>query len=288
MLLLTLAVAGTAGCMDGWRLEQSDVQIAPAVMHFDIAQRLAPPESRALYERTTAHSTDPPTRYEVVRTGNVQREGALADSNIADLAPYLAADDGSPQLPWPSSETERSAGLLIRFDPPAQYLPAMLDAGKTHHETVQVQIHNPAGKLLYTGNAERELRVEGYENVATSDMRYPDCVRVFTQTRIRVPWIARLTVSEYLWLAPNKGFVRRVQRLAGWVFLRYFEDVVEDRLIKIEMLPTHRGDDTATDPARGWSSAALYFCPSLPQPRIAGAIFEFADRSREPTTDPQP
>jgi len=209
----------------------------------------------------------------------MQQEGVFADTRAARLDEYMANEgDAGPaaQFTWPRWEPD-SAGLMLRFDPPLAYLPRRLDARGRTHASARVLLHNPKGKQTDSGKVERNVYLEGYATVTAGNRTYSDCVYLRTETRMHFPWLARIALTEYLWLAPNHGIVRRVQRLRGRILIRYFEDVIEDELIRCE-LPESQDTGGKSAPRLGetCSAAVIYLQPAQPVPCVTGAVMQFS------------
>jgi hypothetical protein len=285
---LGVLFAGTAtGCRQAWRPPAADVRLAPAALKIDLRKRWPARPARRTFARTrvgaAASESEP---YVIFHDGARQREGALADIAVAPMRQYVQtrAQQASKQapaarFPWPIQSAKSAAGLILQFDPPLTYLPALIEARVDFRSAGNVRVFSPTGLALYTAPAQRRVRLEGYESITIGDATYSDCVRLFTATQVTIPWVAGLDVVEYVWLAPRQGMVRRVQRISGRIFWRFFDNAWTDDLVKSEWLEPAGTTTGETPPAApfAWSAAALYFQPARPEPHLAGAVFELAE-----------
>lgn len=245
-------------------------------MQVDLAKRMPPGPYRSVYRRTSArHPELSPRRYVVHALPTVQREGLFAENAVTALDAVVpgGADEATPgQFTWPRWRKDAS-GMMLRFDPPIDYLPRRLDARAPAESSARLQVYNAKGEPAFGGKATRRVELEGFATVTAGGKRYTDCVCVRTETRISIPLAARVSLTEYLYVAPGRGIVRRVQRFRGWVLIRYFDDVVEDELVQFEPLPAAKREGIASTWTAGtWSGAIVFFQPSMPQPYVAGVI----------------
>jgi len=292
---LVAFAAAVAGCaQDSWSPADPHLKAAPTAMHVDLARRMPTGPYRSVYRRTSRkHPELSPQRYAVVALPGIQREGAFADSDITTLADMVPGGD-EPAHPehftWPPWGHDAS-GMMLRFDPPIDYLPRRLVAQSPEESSARLEIFNPKGEPSFTGKATRRVTLEGFATVTAGGRRYTDCVCVRTETRIDIPLTARVALTEYLYIAPTRGVVRRVRRLRGLVLIRYFDDVVEDELVGFERLAPADAERAApTWTAGAWSAAVVFFQPSMPQPYVAGALFGMSPAGGEagaprPATD---
>jgi hypothetical protein len=241
---------------------------------------------RRTYRVTSSTHPQPgPFTWASSTLANRRREGALADAEVPSLHAYLrhADTDDKPAFHWPDTQ-QGAAGVFITFDPPLVQFPLQMSGGSTLRFDSSVRVFGGvSGKRLADGTARRTVTCDGYESIEIDGLPYRDCVRLCIDTQVRIPWLARVRTTEYIWLAAGKGAVRRLQRLEGRVVFTRFTDVWE--YVLIDCAPAEV-EDTARTPllkvgpdgvfaAETWSCAALYLSPFLPRPRLAGAIIEF-------------
>ena len=86
--------------------------------------------------------------------------------------------------------------------------------------------------------------------------------------RIRFPWVSVTNLTSYLWLSPDVGEVRRVQRFSGWFLVFWFGTADEYRLVSYEPAAKTAGAEPLPPPE--WACGALLLKGAFPHPRIFG------------------
>jgi len=281
-LLLTLLGGAVHGCSESWRPSFADVQPAATSPRVDLAARTPAKAHRSVYlRRSLRRGGADPQRYQVICRHDAQQEGAFASLPLAPLQRYFAhpgiARGPHVKFPWPLAGGRNAAGLMLRFEPPVRYLPQVIDVRQPHAVQGAVRIFNPQGREIYTGKLGRDVRLEGFETTRAGGRTYRACVRLHAETRLQVPWLAQVSLTEYIWLAPKTGIVRRVLRVRGWLLIRHFDSAFEDELVEFEDLPgaAALGADATPPLVTPWLHAILYFQPLFPAPAVAGAAIQY-------------
>ena len=276
-------VAALVGCTPVWRPSLEGVQPAPLQVVIDLTA-LAPSGgvARQAYRRSDpAQPAVPPQGYERHYQGMTRTEGALAVKTFTGLADYLGPD--APKAAdrwklWPDDPDRKGAAFFLEFDPPLVYLPGSIQAGRESSQQVRLRYYNRDGICTRRGTVRRSVEFEGFETVTAGGVRYADCARLHTRTRIRVDWGPRVDTTEYIWLAPGVGEVRRVQQFSGLAYLVYFSEVQTFELA--DGSPWAAGAAGAgLSSGEVWARCAVYLDRLLPHPRLGGLAVELAPES---------
>ncbi len=199
------------------------------------------------------------------------------------LADYLGPD--APKAAerwklWPDDPDRKGAAFFLEFDPPLVYLPDSIQAGRQASQQVRLRYYNRDGICTRRGTVRRTFDLEGFETVVAGGVRYADCARLHTRTRIRVAWGPRGDITEYIWLAPGVGEVRRVQQFSGLAYLVHFSELQTFELAGGSLLA--EGVPGARPfPGEVWARCAVYLDRLLPHPRLGGLAVELAPEGKE-------
>ena len=274
-------VSAGAGCETAWRPPLAGVQVATASITADLFGRMPLPGARLTYRRTSLMAPEAePEQYVVQVTGTGRGEGELTQQSGGPLASHVereGAQGAAQQFPWPHPWGASAVGFFLEFDPPLVTWPRIVEGGRAHECESRFRCFGARGQYLYRGSATRVIELEGYETVSIDGVKYNDCVRLCTETRFRIPWIAHVDLTEYSWLAPGIGEVKRLRCWTGFALLVYFKDIVQYELVSVEHpaeQPT-RPVPQRRVPVR-WSRCAVYLDPALPNPQLQGLAVEKA------------
>jgi hypothetical protein len=242
---------------------------------------------QAYQRRAGARDSGAPDTYERRYRGFIRAEGTMATNPVWSLADFLGPDApraGERWKLWPVNPESKGAAFFLEFNPPLVYLPASITPNGAVSQEVTLRYYNRDGILRRTGTVERAITLEGFENVGTDGMHFANCARLKVDTRIRVKWGPRVDLTEYLWLAPGIGEVRRVQRFSGFAYLVYFSQVQSFELASSTTGQQDAGAGT-TFPGEVWTRCAVYLDRLPPHPRLGGLVVELAtDSADRPST----
>ena len=273
--------SGGAGCETAWRPPLAGVQVASASITADLSGRMPPPGARLTYRRTSLlNPKAAPEQYVVQVTCTGWGEGKLTQQSRGPLASHVereGAQGPAQQFPWPHPWGASAVGFFLEFDPPLVSWPRVVEGGSARKCESRFKCYGARGQYSYRGSATRAIELEGYETVSIDGVNYNDCVRLCTETRFCIPWIAYVDLTEYSWLAPGIGEVKRLQCWTGLALLVYFKDIVQYELVSVEHpaeQPAERSAERRA-PVR-WSRCAVYLDPALPTPQLQGLAVEKA------------
>ena len=281
--VLGLACLAAAGCSPAWRPPMEAVQPPPARQRLDLAHYAPgdPGVLRTYHRRSPDSPSAPPEAYRRRHLGPFRAEGAMAAKPTDTLADYLGPDAlkaADRWKLWPDDPDRKGAAFFLEFDPPLVYLPGSIQAGRESSQQVRLRYYNRDGICTRRGTVRRSFEFEGFETVTAGGVRYADCARLHTRTRIRVDWGPRVDTTEYIWLAPGVGEVRRVQQFSGLAYLVYFTEVQTFELA--DGSPWAAGAVGARLPSgEVWARCAVYLDRLLPHPRLGGLAVELAPES---------
>jgi len=262
--------------------------VQPAAAHavIDLTRYLARPgdATRVFLRQNPGDSAEAPVRYERRAPNGTFTEGLMAerevDSVAALLEPTLRARQRRGSL-WPEDPNGEGAAFFLEFDPPLIRLPASIDANGGVAQRCELRVFNRDAVEGRGGTVSREIAFEGFEVVEAGGHEYADCVRLKIDTRFRIRWGPQVSATEYVWLAPHVGEVRRVERFSGLAWFVYFTglqvyDLVDGPApVTPETQPVRLAAAGAL-PIQAWSRCAVYLDRVLPRPRVGGLAVELA------------
>lgn len=271
---IVLLIGICAGC--SWQPPANTLRRAPG-LRVQLAARQAPAGSRLTYRRfdPTHEAAEALPDYIVEVQEHRHVGGDLVDANVAPIQTYLKLSDApaSQTLQWPKAPHQAWA-FYLSFDPPLDACPESLAGDEKVTCKSKLDVFNWRGKRLASGSASRTFYFRGYEDVTIGDDRYGDCIRLRVDTRLTVPLAGDVTTTDYVWLAPGIGPVRRVQIIRGSLLVRRLSSATQWDLVRID-----KGDSkTAGMPLFGpWRQVAAHMHPANSHTRLWGLAIEPAD-----------
>ncbi len=175
------------------------------------------------------------------------------------------SEHGGKRRPW--------VGLRIEAAEPVDPFPAALIDGNPVTTTTSVAYAARTGPLLGRGTLTHRAELEGFEDVVCPAGRFERCLRLRVNLTVRFPLTPIMDWTTYVWLHPEAGEVRRVQRSAGWFWLFWFGSAHEYLLKSYELLPHE--PVTADSPVH-WSTLLVVMDRTFPHPRVAALSVEMA------------
>jgi len=288
-----LAIVGifilTEGCSQAWRPSMESVREVPPVAVIDLADYLPEvPHSRVYLRSDLRHTEEAVTSYERHVERMRRRDGVFSGLELGDLTRYFVqSEDEEPEryFKWPVPQTGRWLGFFMEFDPPLVYMPATVRRDAQTQCRSSIRLFDFWGHRLRPGTVERIVRVEGFESIVADKVSYPECLRLVAETRVRIPWSARVNLTEYLWLARGIGEVRRVERLGVLVFpFVYFHEAFAYELAAEQESAVGA---THSRPSRGpaWARLAILLDRFLPRLRVGGVLVEHTQPTPQAAED---
>ena len=271
------ALAG--GCAPAWRPSLVNVEPAPTPIVIHLGDYQSTGGSPAIYLRQSLTSPDtPPQRYKRCPSSSTLTEGLLAGKNVDTVSQYLESTARARQRRgtlWPYDQRPASAAFFLEFDPPLVYLPPRLDTNEPWAQQCELHYYNRDAIEVRQGTATREAVFEGFEDVSADDVHYADCVRLRVTTRYRLDWGPRVDTTEYIWLAPGLGEVRRIEHVSGLAWPVYFSEAYSYERVNEPTAPARLVGKRLPLPL-AWSRCAVFLDRLLPHPRLGGLAVEFA------------
>lgn len=284
-----------SGCVGQWRPSNEHVsqpQQTRSVARLESCLR-ANRLGRWVYERMELPERQGrPVRMHVRRI-DVERlsEGVLDDRPFLKLDEYLelkpAAAAQSPHEP-PATQPAGGDGttpprpraplaggtcIFFRLAEAADPMPPELESEKTITSETPVVYYDYRGVPQAKGTLSRCSELEGFEDVDCPAGRFEGCARLRVDLKVYFPWVAIVDLTTYLWLAPEVGEVRRVQRLSGWFLVFPFASADEYRLVSFT--PTAATTRMVSCPAQMWKTGVVLLEGDYPGIRIGGMVIDF-------------
>lgn len=288
VLCAAWSMLGLPGCIGPWRPPRNHVSEPPPLTHVSQFRRClaANRVGRWVYERRPLPEREGrPTRTHVRQVG-VGRlsEGLLDDRSFLRIERYLdlgpqatsrpadTVEAGSPTPLRPRAPLEGGTGIFFRLAESADPIPPELESVSAITGETRVTYYDYRGIPQATGALKRVTELEGIEDVETPAGRFEACYRVRVDLTIRFPWLAIIDLTHYLWLSPEVGEVRRVQRLTGWFLIFPFASADEYRLVSCS--PSAASARAVEMPPPRWQSGAVLLEGDYPTLRIAGMVID--------------
>ncbi len=279
---LFLVMLASAGCGQPWRPPPAVANTDHPPDVPDLSAYLRPARFGTwAYDRRelTGREDEPPFQYPRRVSRRRMKEGGLLPRRLLPLDRYLPppqtlasqpADTDRPSFPF-----HGTAGFIIRLGEPLAVIPADLTAGAPAvHETSVRWYYD--GIVSGEGTLIRVAEIEGFEDVTCPAGTFERCLRVRVDLKISFPWGPIIDWTSYLWLSPEVGEVRRVQRVAGWYLIFFFRSTHE---LLLAEPPSPDSSPQPIDLDPGWSTIAILFDRMIPSPQIAGMVVDFAPAS---------
>jgi len=274
LTLFACAIGLCAGC--SWQPPVKTLRRATG-LRVQIGARQAPAGTRLTYRRSdpTDESAEAMPEYIVAVDKHRHVEGDLTDINLAPIRSFLQQGDApaTQALNWP--KTPRPAwAIYLTFDPPLDACPESLAGDEKVTCVSKFDVFNWKGKRLASGSASRTFRFRGYEDVTIGDNRYGDCVRIRVETRLTVPFACDVTTTDYVWLSPGIGPVRRVQTIRGSLLVRRLSSATQWDLVHIRPGESQSKGLPLFGP---WRRVAAHMHPANSKTRLWGLAIESTD-----------
>lgn len=276
--MLTVVLTAV-GCSHSWRPPKSTMEAEPPPEQLDVVAYLkAGTEGRWMYQRRSVSSLggdQPAPRYERVATSCILSEGALAGCRFPVIGSYVRqvatrpASQPAP-VPLPPEFTRRRIALLCELTDPAPFIPADLHPSEPASVTTGFRLYTREGNLFAEGRLTRKAVIENVEDVEGPAGRFEKCLRVRVDVTCWFPWGWLIEWTSYVWLSKELGEVKRVERLAAWIWIFHFYGAYEYELTSWEIRLPRSTAESWTPPA--WRGGALVLEPG----RIDGLYVEFA------------
>ncbi len=283
--VLALAFLGMAGCAPAWRPSMEFVKSSNhrAPLRLLDYMQTAPDLPRTFLRRSLDAANQSAARYERCPQGQTLTEGLLAATRMDTVAEYLEPTQRARYRRgalWPIEQPNGNAAFFVEFDPPLVRLPETVGPLEEWSQQCTMRYFNRDAVQTRQGRVTRTVAFEGFESVEADGVPYANCARLKVDTKYRIDWGPRIDSTEYLWLAPGVGEVRRIERISGLALLAYFSEAHSYELVSAttdstEPLPPIRAKSRPV-PLRAWSRCAVYLDRVLPKPRLGGLAVEFA------------
>jgi len=275
-----------SGCLPAWRPSLDQVAPAPGDVVVHLAGYL-PGEgeaTRLYFRRNLTRPDETPQRYLRRHSERGVGEGVLARGDVDTVAEYLQPTPRARERRgtlWPLDQQRTAAAFFLEFSPPLPHLPEVISCEQPWSQSSELHCYNRDAEPAGSGIVEREVSFQGFEDVRVGATVYADCVRLRRETRFRVRWGPRVDRTEYLWLAPALGEVKRIERVAGFAGLMYFSVAHRYELAR---LPAESPSPSPGIPPVGpgpprpqaWARCAVFLERMLPRPSLGGLLVDSA------------
>jgi hypothetical protein len=306
ILCLLVSFTFVSSCSSRWR----PPPYVPAMQTDPVTLELASylrgsPIGRWVYERRELTSGSARATDTYVRRifSNRMTEGLLEQRPFPPVSHYIGQPEDRAASPatQPAARGRAAAplrgglGLLFELEEPLPPIPTELSETEPHTASTTIRYFDHHGKLDSEGTISRVAEIEGIEDVETPAGLFENCLRVRVDLTFRFGRAHVVEWTSYMWLSPELGEVRRIQRMWGRVWVLWFSSAHEYKLVSFEpeeaSLTAFRTEGSPGDSAGGagpgwmhpglgptgaWSQGAILLDQSFPHPRIGGMVVDFA------------
>lgn len=212
---------------------------------------------------------------------DLRREAAsrLSAQSAATHPSGRSAGPAAASQRRPRAPLKGGTGIFFRLDEPADPIPPEVEWEGVITSETPVTYFDYRGIPQAKGMLTRCTEFEGVEDVECPAGRFEGCLRIRVDLRVHFPWIAIVDLTTYLWLSPEVGEVRRVQKLSGWFLIFPFASADEYRLISYT--PPAQTSSPAEVPPPMWWTGAVLLEGDYPGIRIAGLVIDMDTGGRE-------
>ncbi len=218
-------------------------------------------------------------------------EGVLEDRPFLRLDEYLdlkraattrSADESAATQPAhredltedrPRAPLAGGTSIFFRLAEAADPMPSELESVGTVTSETSVIYYDFLGAPQVKGMLNRCSEFEGVEDVECPAGRFERCARIRVDLKVHFPWVAIVDLTTYLWLTPEVGEVRRVQRLSGWFLIFPFASADEYQLVSYT--PTAASNFSECCRAPMWKTGVVLLEGDYPGIRIGGMVIDF-------------
>ncbi len=240
------------------------------------------PSTRVFVRTDPGNASESRTLYELRDESAGRIGGSLIGRIKWPLARYFDRDSNRPDRPrisWPTDDERAVEAFLIEFDPPIAEWPTTIHMGESAEAMTRMRAYDRWGIPFADGAAQRSVRFGGFEEVVVDQTTYADCMRLEADTNLWFGWWAFVSLRETVWLARDRGLVRRIERINGNALLVFrFNSVYEYQLTNPS--PATTAEDANTNSERffsgRWARLVLCLDRGTPHPRIGGLAVEWS------------
>jgi len=240
------------------------------------------PATRVFVRTNSNDSSESQTMYEQREETAGRIGGSLIGRVDWPLARYFDRDSNRPdrpRIPWPTGDERAVEAFLIEFDPPIAEWPTTIQTGESVEAMTRMRAYDRWGIPFADGAARRWVRLGGFEAVVVGETTYADCMRLEADTNLWFGWWAFVRLRETVWLARERGLVRRIERINGNALLIFrFNSAYEYQWT--DAGPTTTVNDSNTNrervPSGRWVRLAICLNRGTPHPRIGGLAVELS------------
>ena len=281
IVLASLTLLAAAGCVGTWRPTAEHLSVEPPPTRSSLVDSLRAARcGRWIYERQElpGQPDRPPGTY--VRRDLPERmtEGILVWRPLQPIAAILAQPATQPARRDRTATARWGGGrryaphIYVALDEALAPIPEDLQWGEPAEATTGLTYYDALGRPQASGTLRRVARLEGIEDVACPAGLFPGCLRVRVDLTVEMPWVLVFNWTSYMWLSPQAGEVRRVQRMSGWFLVFWFGSAHEYRLA--EYRPARQAPAGA-HPCPRWKRIGVLFDRVAPRPQIGGMVVDY-------------
>ncbi len=288
IFLTSLTLLAACGCVGAWRPATEHLSIEPPPEPSTLADSLRASRcGRWIYERQELPEQPGRPVGAYVRRGLPERmtEGILVWRPLRSIAAILAQPATQPTAADRTGTAGWGGGrryaphIYVVLDEALAPIPTDLQWGEPSEATTGVTYYDALGRPQASGTLRRVARLEGIEDITCPAGMFRGCLRVRVDLTVEMPWVLLFNLTGYMWLSPEAGEVRRVQRMSGWFLVFWFGSAHEYRLA--EYRPA-REVSACGDPCPRWKRIGVLFDRVAPRPQIGGLVVDYEDAPAGP------
>lgn len=242
-----------------------------------------------VYRRRDLHQPDArPGRYVRNKHSDGLVEGLFFGRTFLPLDTYLDLDEPAPDqseysvgtespttqpIERPKAPIQGGTAIFARLATGLPVVPEDLRPGEHHEDSSELRYYDYLGNPKAKGTLTRTVEHVGIEEAPTPTGTYEQCHHVKVELRVRLPWVLAVDLDSDIWLSPQAGEVKRVQRFSGWFFIFYF---VSEHAYELILHRPRRLEEAAVDIAPEWKTLAIVLRGQYPRIRLSGMVVDYA------------
>lgn len=298
--LACAALASLAGCASPW---SSMPRIAPSGLRGGPVSLAGYYPDETGWRWTYRRTREPDKAFEYARhiDKGSYAEGNLIGRTFDPLDSYVeqrrkhgldnatkgaGKQTNKPRRRWKRAPLRGEYGVIMTFEEPLPPLPLELKPGEAQTFRTKLRCYSESGKHYYDGSVTRNVLLVGRGSLTVGDERYDKVLRLRMTTRFYFHWTSVLDIDQTVWLAPDVGVVRRVDKIVGWILLLPYSSTERMDLVAFDRPASYR---TPTPESFAGFKRCRVMAAEVgavfPRPRLAGLYMELAGPpSDEPYT----
>lgn len=269
-----------AGCSQQHKDDLQPVQSQPSAERFSMEPYLrANRLGRWTYMRTEQEHAHRAVTYTRLSDSNRMMEGRLLTRKFSPLDQYFLKPSStqSDDADRPRAPLKGGTAFLFELLEPMEPFPEDLTPDNPIVSTTPVVYYEYDGRQLSRGTLTRTVEIEGFDELEVPAGRFAGCLRLRLDFTLEIPWVLDMEWNSFIWLSPEMGEVRRIEKMSGWFLVFPFSSSHEYQLISGQPYLSSPEPQSVRKPR--WQYGAALLDRAIPRPQIAGLVVDYANHA---------